>query len=163
VTDTGAVPVTIVGEETMARFRYEVGELLAVSRAMAAERDIRKLLGLILTKAREITAADAGANDVITFGKVAFRVKEVTVAAPRADTTSASSKPLQAPTTSAFASLSAPPPPTARATPPPVLAAASKPTTKASAAAGASKPTPKASAAAGPTKPQAPEPDPFKP
>lgn len=45
-------------------------------------KDLGSSNGTFLNGAR-ITAAEAGANDVITFGKVAFRVKEVTVAAPR--------------------------------------------------------------------------------
>ena len=42
------------------RSRYEREELLAISRALSSERDIRKLLDLILDKSRRITGADAG-------------------------------------------------------------------------------------------------------
>jgi HD-GYP domain-containing protein (c-di-GMP phosphodiesterase class II) len=47
------------------RSRYERDELLAISRALASERDIRKLLDLILRKGREITGADAGSVYVV--------------------------------------------------------------------------------------------------
>lgn len=53
-----------------ARDHYELGELLAIARALASERDIRTLLDLILAKSRQITGADAGSvyvvEDVIT-------------------------------------------------------------------------------------------------
>jgi len=48
-----------------ARARYERDELLAISRALSAERDIRKLLDLILRKSREITGADAGSVYIV--------------------------------------------------------------------------------------------------
>src|SRR5437867_7180631 len=44
--------------------------------------DLGSSNGTFLNGAR-ITEADAGANDVVTFGKVAFRVKEVTAPLPR--------------------------------------------------------------------------------
>ncbi len=47
------------------RFRYELGELIAISRAISSERDIGKLLGLILEKSRYITDADAGSVYVV--------------------------------------------------------------------------------------------------
>ncbi len=47
------------------RDRYELGELLAISRALASERDIRQLLDLILAKARQVTGADAGSVYVV--------------------------------------------------------------------------------------------------
>jgi HD-GYP domain-containing protein (c-di-GMP phosphodiesterase class II) len=47
------------------RFRYEVGELVATSRALSSERDIRKLLALILEKCRQVTGADAGSVYVL--------------------------------------------------------------------------------------------------
>jgi HD-GYP domain-containing protein (c-di-GMP phosphodiesterase class II) len=47
------------------RFRYELDELLAISRALSSERDIKKLLGLILAKSRQITGADAGSVYVV--------------------------------------------------------------------------------------------------
>jgi len=52
-------------EEAAARARYERDELLQISRALSSERDIRKLLGLILLKSRQITGADAGSVYVI--------------------------------------------------------------------------------------------------
>jgi HD-GYP domain-containing protein (c-di-GMP phosphodiesterase class II) len=47
------------------RARYEVGELVATSRALSSERDIRKLLALILEKCRQVTGADAGSVYVL--------------------------------------------------------------------------------------------------
>jgi len=47
------------------RLRYERDELLAISRALSSERDIRKLLDLILAKIRQITGADAGSVYVL--------------------------------------------------------------------------------------------------
>jgi HD-GYP domain-containing protein (c-di-GMP phosphodiesterase class II) len=47
------------------RFRYEVAELLAASRALSSERDIKKLLALILEKTRQVTGADAGSVYVL--------------------------------------------------------------------------------------------------
>src|SRR5512136_1645546 len=52
-------------EEAAARARYERNELLAISRALSSERDIRKLLDLILHKSRQITGADAGSVYVV--------------------------------------------------------------------------------------------------
>src|SRR6187549_1934337 len=47
------------------RARYELDELLGISRAMSSQRDINKLLGLILEKSRQITGADAGSVYVL--------------------------------------------------------------------------------------------------
>ena len=47
------------------RSRYERDELLAISRALSSERDIRKLLDLILDKSRRMTGADAGSVYVL--------------------------------------------------------------------------------------------------
>ena len=47
------------------RYRYELGELIEISRALTTEREIDKLLGLILEKSRFITAADAGSIYVV--------------------------------------------------------------------------------------------------
>jgi HD-GYP domain-containing protein (c-di-GMP phosphodiesterase class II) len=52
-------------ELVAARARYERDELLAISRALSSERDIRKLLDLILYKSRQITGADAGSVYVV--------------------------------------------------------------------------------------------------
>jgi len=52
-------------EQTAERARYERDELLAISRALSSERDIRKLLDLILFKSRQITGADAGSVYVL--------------------------------------------------------------------------------------------------
>src|SRR5262249_31375226 len=47
------------------RYRYELGELIEIARALTTEREIDKLLGLILEKARFVTAADAGSVYVV--------------------------------------------------------------------------------------------------
>jgi HD-GYP domain-containing protein (c-di-GMP phosphodiesterase class II) len=43
------------------RYRYELGELIHIARAMTTVRDVDKLLGVILEKSRFVTGADAGA------------------------------------------------------------------------------------------------------
>ena len=52
-------------KQAAARARYERDELLAISRALSSERDIHKLLDLILLKSRQITGADAGSVYVL--------------------------------------------------------------------------------------------------
>jgi HD-GYP domain-containing protein (c-di-GMP phosphodiesterase class II) len=47
------------------RYRYELGELIEIARAISTEREIDKLLGLILEKGRFITGADAGSIYVV--------------------------------------------------------------------------------------------------
>ncbi len=47
------------------RYAYELSEIIAISRAIASERDIRKLLGLILEKSRYVTDADAGSVYIV--------------------------------------------------------------------------------------------------
>jgi len=47
------------------RYRYELGELIEIARALTTERDLDKLLGLILEKARFVSAADAGSIYVL--------------------------------------------------------------------------------------------------
>jgi HD-GYP domain-containing protein (c-di-GMP phosphodiesterase class II) len=47
------------------RYRYELGELVEISQALSTERDIDKLLALILEKSRFITGADAGSIYVV--------------------------------------------------------------------------------------------------
>jgi HD-GYP domain-containing protein (c-di-GMP phosphodiesterase class II) len=47
------------------RYRYELGELITIATAISSERDINRLLGLILVKARYITSADAGSVYVV--------------------------------------------------------------------------------------------------
>jgi len=49
----------------LTRYRYELGELIEIARALTTEREIDKLLGLILEKARFICGADAGSMYVI--------------------------------------------------------------------------------------------------
>jgi HD-GYP domain-containing protein (c-di-GMP phosphodiesterase class II) len=49
----------------LSRYRYELDELVTIARALTQERDIDKLLGLILEKSRFITGADAGSIYVL--------------------------------------------------------------------------------------------------
>jgi HD-GYP domain-containing protein (c-di-GMP phosphodiesterase class II) len=49
----------------MNRYEYELGEVIECARAIETERDIDKLLGVILRKSRFITAADAGSIYVV--------------------------------------------------------------------------------------------------
>ena len=50
---------------TAERYRYELGELVSIARAISSERDIDKLLGLILEKSRYVTGADAGSVYIV--------------------------------------------------------------------------------------------------
>ncbi len=50
------------------RYQYELGELIAIARAISSERDISKLLGLILEKSRYVTGADAGSVYIVEGG-----------------------------------------------------------------------------------------------
>ena len=47
------------------RYRYELGELIEIAKAITTEREIDRLLGLILEKSRFITGADAGSIYVV--------------------------------------------------------------------------------------------------
>jgi HD-GYP domain-containing protein (c-di-GMP phosphodiesterase class II) len=47
------------------RYRYELGELIEIARALTTEREIDKLLALILEKSRFVTGADAGSVYVV--------------------------------------------------------------------------------------------------
>ena len=47
------------------RYEYEIGELVDIARAMTTERDVDKLLNLILAKSRFVTGADAGSIYVV--------------------------------------------------------------------------------------------------
>jgi HD-GYP domain-containing protein (c-di-GMP phosphodiesterase class II) len=47
------------------RYRYELGELIEIARALTTERNLDKLLPLILEKARFIAGADAGSIYVV--------------------------------------------------------------------------------------------------
>jgi HD-GYP domain-containing protein (c-di-GMP phosphodiesterase class II) len=51
--------------QQLSRYRYERGELVEIARAITRERDIDRLLNLILEKSRYITGADAGSLYVI--------------------------------------------------------------------------------------------------
>jgi HD-GYP domain-containing protein (c-di-GMP phosphodiesterase class II) len=47
------------------RYRYELGELIHIARAMTTVRDVDKLLGVILEKSRFVTGADAGSIYIV--------------------------------------------------------------------------------------------------
>ncbi len=47
------------------RYRYELGELIEIAKALTTEREIDKLLSLILSKSRFISGADAGSLYVV--------------------------------------------------------------------------------------------------
>lgn len=47
------------------RYRYVLDEMIAIARAITQERDLDKLLGLVLEKSRYITGADAGSIYVL--------------------------------------------------------------------------------------------------
>jgi len=47
------------------RYRYELGELIEIARALTTEREIDRLLDLILEKARFVTGADAGSMYIV--------------------------------------------------------------------------------------------------
>ena len=47
------------------RYRYELGELILIARAMTTVRDVDKLLGVILEKSRFVTGADAGSVYIV--------------------------------------------------------------------------------------------------
>jgi HD-GYP domain-containing protein (c-di-GMP phosphodiesterase class II) len=53
------------GELESERYRYELEELNSIGRALSSERDIDKLLALILEKTRQVTGADAGSVYVV--------------------------------------------------------------------------------------------------
>jgi HD-GYP domain-containing protein (c-di-GMP phosphodiesterase class II) len=47
------------------RYRYELGELIHIARAMTTVRDVDTLLGVILEKSRFVTGADAGSIYIV--------------------------------------------------------------------------------------------------
>ena len=47
------------------RYRYELGELIEIAKAITTEREIDKLLSLILSKSRFVSGADAGSLYVV--------------------------------------------------------------------------------------------------
>jgi HD-GYP domain-containing protein (c-di-GMP phosphodiesterase class II) len=49
----------------LTRYRYETSELINIARAMTTERDVSKLLSVILEKSRFVTGADAGSIYVV--------------------------------------------------------------------------------------------------
>ncbi len=49
----------------LSRYRYELGELIEIGKAVSTGREIDKLLGLVLEKSRFITGADAGSIYVV--------------------------------------------------------------------------------------------------
>ena len=53
------------GNESLVRYEYEFSELSEIARSLTTERDIERLLGLILEKSRLVTGADAGSLYVV--------------------------------------------------------------------------------------------------
>jgi HD-GYP domain-containing protein (c-di-GMP phosphodiesterase class II) len=53
------------GELLADRYQFEIDEINAIGRALSSQRNLDKLLALILQKAREITTADAGSVYVV--------------------------------------------------------------------------------------------------
>src|SRR5580658_4911267 len=51
--------------EWVTRYQFELGELVDIARAMTTERDVDKLLAVILEKSRFVTGADAGSIYVV--------------------------------------------------------------------------------------------------
>jgi HD-GYP domain-containing protein (c-di-GMP phosphodiesterase class II) len=51
--------------KSLQRYRSELGEMVAIARTMTTERDVNKLLAVILERARFITGADAGSIYVV--------------------------------------------------------------------------------------------------
>ena len=51
--------------KSLDRYRVELGELLDIARSMTTERDVNKLLSVILEKSRFVTGADAGSIYVV--------------------------------------------------------------------------------------------------
>jgi HD-GYP domain-containing protein (c-di-GMP phosphodiesterase class II) len=47
------------------RYEYELGELIDIARAMTTERDVNRLLSIVLEKSRFVTGADAGSVYVV--------------------------------------------------------------------------------------------------
>jgi len=50
---------------SLRRYRYELGELIHIARAMTTVRNVDQLLGLILEKSRFVTGADAGSIYIV--------------------------------------------------------------------------------------------------
>lgn len=59
------------------RYRYELGELIEIARAITTEREIDKLLGLILEKGRFVTGADAGSIYVVEGESADLRLRQL--------------------------------------------------------------------------------------
>ncbi|MBM4364428.1 MAG: GAF domain-containing protein, partial [Deltaproteobacteria bacterium] len=53
----------------LSRYRYELGELIEIARAITTKREIHELLTVILEKSRFVTAADAGSVYVVEPGE----------------------------------------------------------------------------------------------
>jgi HD-GYP domain-containing protein (c-di-GMP phosphodiesterase class II) len=66
----------VTHSERLSRFEYELDELIAIARALTKERDIGRLLSLILEKARFVTGADAGSIYVVE-GDAPRRAREL--------------------------------------------------------------------------------------
>ncbi len=55
-------------QKLVARYRYELDELVAIARSLSSEQEFNRLLELILEKSRYITGADAGSVYVVEEG-----------------------------------------------------------------------------------------------
>lgn len=55
-------------KKEISRYRYELGELIAIARMLSTEQETEKLLNLILEKARYISGADGGSIYVVQGG-----------------------------------------------------------------------------------------------
>ncbi|MEI7892280.1 MAG: HD domain-containing phosphohydrolase [Myxococcales bacterium] len=62
--------------QLLRRSRYELGELVNIARTMTTERDVRKLLSVILEKSRYITGADAGSIYVVDGDRLRFMLTQ---------------------------------------------------------------------------------------
>src|ERR1700722_7764407 len=51
--------------QSVSRYQFELGELVDIARAMTTERDVDKLLGVILEKSRFVPGGDAGSICVV--------------------------------------------------------------------------------------------------
>lgn len=83
----------------LSRYRYELGELIEISRAISQERDIVRLLTLILEKSRFITGADAGSIYVLEPIAPGSREKHLRFKLSQNDSTTFESKEFTVPLT----------------------------------------------------------------
>jgi len=75
-------------QRTGERYRFELGEMMETSRALASERDDRRLLSLILERARFLTNADAGSIYIAEGGRGAAQARTLRFAVAQNDSVS---------------------------------------------------------------------------